>query len=86
MTKHICELLAPLNYTFRALARLYYPQYQPETASRYMRRLLHGDPLLYGGLRSRGYHPKCRKLSPRQIAFIAEELGSPEEFALYSAH
>lgn len=71
-------------YTFRALARLYYPQYQPKTASRYFRSLLHGDPHILRGLQKHGYTTKQRKLSPRLVAFIAQELGTPQEFALYA--
>ncbi|MDY3091078.1 MAG: DUF4248 domain-containing protein [Porphyromonas sp.] len=67
-------------YTFRSVAVRYYPHLKPETASRYLRRLIHGDPLLLEGLMLRCYRPRQRRLTPRQIQFLIEELGEPQEF------
>lgn len=77
------SMTAPIRgriYTFRALAQLYYPEVKPQTASRSLRRLIHGDPLMMKQLHQCGYQTKQRQLSVKQIACIVEHLGLPEEF------
>lgn len=71
-------------YTFRSLAKMYYPTVDEATASRYLRRLIHGDPLMMQDLSERGYQPKQRQLSIRQVSTIVEHLGLPEEFVEYT--
>lgn len=79
-TTSLVERLGGRVYPFRALARLYYPHVKPETASRYLRRFIHGDPVMLKALISLGYRPHQHNLRPRQIAYIVSELGTPEEF------
>lgn len=71
-------------HTFRALAVLYYPHLRPETASRYLRRLIHADPYLFGDLRRLGYRRNQRSLSPKQVQGIVGHLGEPAEFYEYA--
>lgn len=79
-TTSLVERLGGRVYSFRALARLYYPHVKPETASRYLRRFIHGDPEMLRTLMRMGYKAHQHYLQPRHIAYIASELGTPEEF------
>ncbi len=67
-------------YTIKELACLYFPKFQAGHASRCFRRLLKEDPLLYKGLEERGYRPRKRNLSPSQVGYLLEHLGTPNEF------
>lgn len=71
-------------YTFRAVATMYYPHLKPETASRYLRRLIHADPYILGDLTDCGYRYNQRRLTPRQIDNIRKHLGDPAEFYDYA--
>lgn len=71
-------------YTFRAIARMYYPHVAPETASRCLRRLVHGDPLIMQEFRRSGYRLRQRRLTPRQVHCLLEVLGTPSEFVAYN--
>lgn len=71
-------------YTFRALSVLYYPHLKPETASRYLRRLIHADPYMLKELVACGYRQNQRRLSFRLIRQIVKHLGEPQEFYEYA--
>lgn len=71
-------------YTFRAIARMYYPHVAPETASRYLRRLVESDPLIMQEFLRSGYRLRQRKLTPRQVRCLVEVLGTPSEFIEYN--
>lgn len=67
-------------YSVKELAVLYYPTASAETASRSFRKLLRSDPLIYEGLAQRGFKRYARMLSPVQVRFLLDQLGSPQEF------
>lgn len=83
-TSDLKQLFGCAVYTFRALARLYYPWLKPEVASRSLRRLLHGDPYIMESLVRSGYKNSQRKITPKQISIVIEHLGTPWEFAEYA--
>lgn len=67
-------------YSVKEVAVVYYPRVGVETACRSFRKLIRGDKWLYDGLCERGFKPYARTLSPAQICFLVEHLGSPSEF------
>lgn len=67
-------------YGFKELASLYYPHCTPPSASRKLRRLILQDPMLIEGLELRGFRRTMRRLTPGQVIFLVDQLGSPEEF------
>lgn len=67
-------------YSVKEVAVVYYPKVKVETACRSFRKLIRGDSLLYHGLCERGFRPYARTLSPAQVCFLMEHLGTPTEF------
>lgn len=67
-------------HNFRDVACMYYPDSEPHLASRRLRYLISRDPLLSEGLKRRGFAPRHRDLSPRQLGFLMDQLGTPESF------
>lgn len=67
-------------YAVKELAVLYYPSVSPDYASRSFRRLLRTDPVIAAGLSERGFKARGRTLSPAQVRFLVDHLGTPEEF------
>lgn len=81
---HLASAEMPLPefriYSVKELAVLYYPTSSPLSACRSFRKLLRTDPLLRDGLAQRGFKAYGRNLSPAQVRFLLEHLGSPREF------
>lgn len=67
-------------YSVKEVAVVYYPKVKVESACRSFRKLIRGDKWLYDGLCERGFKPYARTLSPAQIRFLLEHLGTPKEF------
>ena len=62
------------------LASLYFPHYQPSSASRALRQLITHDALFKRQLQRRGFSLTRRKISPYQIEVVLQQLGTPREF------
>lgn len=77
---HLGQLTEFRVYTVKELAVVYYPKMAVETACRSFRKLIRGDGWLYAELCKRGFKPYARTLSPAQVRFLMEHLGSPSEF------
>lgn len=74
-----CELEFRV-YSFRELASLYFPHYQPSSASRALRQLITHGALFKRQLQRRGFSLTRRKISPYQIEVVLQQLGTPREF------
>lgn len=67
-------------YTFKELAGTYFPKHDPRQASRNLNNLIKSDSELHNVLRSHGWKPGRRLLTPLQVSVIGQYLGRPEEF------
>lgn len=65
-------------YGFQELAVLYFPDIQPGSASRQLKRCINDDRELLGALHAAGYRNKRRTFTPRQVRIIFHFLGTPE--------
>lgn len=74
-----CELEFRV-YSFRELASLYFPHYQPSSASRALRQLITHDALFKRQLQRRGFSLTRCTISPYQIEIVLQQLGTPREF------
>lgn len=65
-------------YGFQELAVLYFPDIQPGSASRQLKRCINDDRELSEALHKAGYRNRRRTFTPRQVRIIFHFLGIPE--------
>lgn len=64
-------------YGFNELARLYFPDVAPKSASNRLRVWLKTHPHLYEELKLTGYALGQKVISPKQVQLIVQEFGMP---------
>ncbi len=65
------------SYGKSELALRYMPHLRPETAARILRRWIRTCPHLQECLMQTGYTPTQKLLTPLQVKYIVEHLGTP---------
>lgn len=63
-------------YGFNELARLYFPDVAPKTATNQLRQWLKSQQI-QEKLNQAGYSPGKKIFSPKQVSIIVDELGEP---------
>lgn len=68
-------------YGFNELARLYFPDIAPKSASNRLRVWLRNHEDFYSQLAKTGYSPRQKVFSPRQVQLVIDEFGIPNRLA-----
>lgn len=68
------------TYSVKEIAIMYYPLLTPNSATRNLSRLIHGDVEFATKLKEYGYHKGIRTLTPAMVCIIASYLGTPNDF------
>lgn len=69
-------------YSHQQIAMLYFPDIQPDSASRQLRRWINRDPDLLSDLREAGYIKGQKVFNPVQTAILMDHLGDPGNWRL----